>query len=90
MQRCSLNLETPDFAGTKGEYYTEVNFYEFETGTKLDFDIVQGNFNLKSSCGLPGLTQPVCSQKSFYVIDKEQKKYRVDIMSIVNKVDKNA
>jgi hypothetical protein len=88
LKRCDINLETPDFPGTKGEYYIEVSFYNFETGNKINFDIIEGNFNLKSGCELKGETQPACYQKSFYAIDKEQEKYKVNIISVVNKAGK--
>ena len=89
LQKCNLNLETLDFPSTKGEYYIEVNFYDFDSGNKIDFDISQGNVNLKQNCALNGKTLPACIKKSFYVIDKEQKSYRVEIISVVNKADKN-
>ena len=89
LERCDLNLETPDFPGTLGEYYLGVIFYDFETGKKIDFGISEGNVNLKQYCEIEGETQPVCSQKSFYVIDKEQKSYKVSIVSVINKVNKN-
>lgn len=90
LEQCSINLEASDFPGTKGEYYLEVKFYDFETGNKIDFDIAEGNVNLKSGCSLEGETLPVCYKKSFYAIGEDQKKYRIDIISVVNKAGKNA
>lgn len=89
LEKCRINLDTPDFAGTSGEYYLEVNFYDFDTGGKINFDISKGNINLKASCSLEGETQSACYQKSFYAIDREQRKYRIDIISVVNKAEKN-
>jgi len=86
---CKVNLKTPDFPETKGEYYIEVNFYDFNTGSKLNSSTSEGNINLKQYCGLEGKTNPVCSNKDFYVIDKGQKAYSINIISVVNKADKN-
>jgi hypothetical protein len=89
LEICSLNLSANDFKGSQGEYYLSVNFYDFDSGSRIDFSIEQGNANLKQSCELAGRSQPVCAQKTFYVIDKQNSKYRVDIISAVNKADKN-
>ena len=89
LKKCNINLETDDFPNSKGEYYIEVSFYDFDTGKKIDSNIIKGNMNLKAGCELKGKTQPVCLNQSFYVIDKEQKKYQIDIITIVNKAEKN-
>ena len=89
LAQCKINLETKDFPDTKGEYYIEVSFYDFDTGNKIGEDISEGNSILKSYCELEGKTQPKCSNHSFYSIDKAQKSYKINILSIVNKVDKN-
>jgi len=89
MKRCGLNFESSDFPGSKGEYYAQVNFYDFNIGSKINFEVYGGNLNLKQFCGLEGKTNPACSQKSFYAIDKNQQSYRIDILAIVNKAEKN-
>jgi hypothetical protein len=90
LKQCNLNFDVPDFPKSKGEYYAQVNFYDFNTGNKINFEVTDGNLNLKQFCELKGKTNPTCSQKSFYVIiDKSQQSYRIDIISIVNKADKN-
>jgi hypothetical protein len=90
LKKCSLNFMAADFPESNGEYYIEINFYDFDSGEKIDFEISEGNINLKQNCGKEGKTLPVCSQKTFYVIDKNQADYRIDITSIVNKAEKNA
>ena len=89
LKTCRINLETPDFPETRGEYYIGVIFYDFNTGARINPEVSEGNDNLKQYCGLDGETNPVCTNKSFYVIDKIQKAYAINIISIVNKVDKN-
>ena len=87
--RCSLNFEAADFPGTNGEYYAEINFYDFDSENKINFEVSSGNLNLKQFCEIKGRTNPACSQKSFYVIDKNQQSYRIDVTAVVNKADKN-
>jgi len=90
LETCKINLETRDFPGTKGEYYIEINFYDFNTKNRINSSIYAGDINLKQYCGLEGKSLPACSNKSFYVIDKNQTAYMINIISAVNKVDKNA
>ena len=89
MEVCNLNFESGDFPESEGEYYLELNAYDFDTGSNAGFDVSKGNANLKSNCGLKGKTLPVCLNKSFYLIGKNQKSYRIDIISIINKADEN-
>lgn len=89
LEKCSLNFASSDFEKSNGEYYASVRFYDFNTGSLIGQEIFGGNINLKSSCELKGKTSPACSSKSFYVIDKNSQSYRIDIIAIVNKAEKN-
>ena len=87
--KCNINLETLDFPESRGEYYVEATFYDFDTGSKIDFEISKGNVNLKQNCEISGKKLPICSKNKFYAIDEGQKSYRIEIIAVVNKVDKN-
>ena len=89
LKQCSLNFEAIDFSQSNGEYYVEMNFFDFNSGNKINFDILAGIVNLRQYCELNGETQPACFKKSFYLIDKVQKSYRIDITAVVNKATKN-
>jgi len=89
LEKCNLNLDSPDFSQSQGEYYIEASIYDFETNALIASSIKEGNPNLKIGCGAEGNKLPVCSEKSFYSIDREQKSYKINILTIVNKVEKN-
>ena len=39
LKKCSLNFMAADFPESNGEYYIEINFYDFDSGEKIDFEI---------------------------------------------------
>lgn len=88
---CGLNFEVEDAYewGKQGQYYIEVNFYDFSTKQKVD-TLKEGNEQLKENCELEGKGFPVCSERSFYVLDRQKNSYQIDILSIVRKTEKNA
>jgi len=90
IKKCKFNFEVEDIYGWRelGQYYVEVNFYNFVTMTEA-FTIKEGNEALKTDCGLKGKGFPVCLERSFYVLDKEKNQYQTDILSVVRKTDKN-
>ncbi len=62
-EECSLNFNVEDVYGWReqDQYYIEINFYEFDQnapngfGSKIDFDIIKGNTNLKALAFLEGM-----------------------------------
>jgi hypothetical protein len=91
LEVCGLNFDTENAYDWKsqGQYYAEVNFYDFETGANSGFSISVGNPNLKAYCGMNGNTLPYCVNQSFYALDRDQNSYRVEVISVVNKGEKN-
>lgn len=86
---CKLNFTTESLAEWENEqYYVEMNVYDFDTNSKIS-SASEGNFVLKSDCGLNGKKLSVCINKNVYSIDKENKKYRIEILSVVRKTEKN-
>ena len=92
MERCNLNFETEDAYDWKqqGQYYVEIDFYNFSKPTEKISTIKQGNEALETNCEKKGKGFPVCLKRSFYVLDREKNQYQIDILSIVRKTDKNA
>ena len=90
MEKCKLNFETEDVYGwrERGQYYVEVNFYDFLEGRGVS-TIKKGNEALKMDCGSKGKTFPVCLERSFYILDREKNQYQTDVLSIVRKSEKN-
>ncbi len=91
MEICKLNFEIEDVYGWRehGQYYVEINFYDFSTMAEEIPAIKKGNEALKMDCELKGKTFPVCLERSFYILDKEKNQYQINILSIVRKTEKN-
>ncbi|MEX0920822.1 MAG: hypothetical protein WDZ62_01005 [Candidatus Pacearchaeota archaeon] len=90
IEHCRLNFEVEDVFDWKqeGQYYFEFGVYSFDSKEEIVFGFA-GNNNLKSDCRLEGKGFPVCFEKSFYSLDRENKQYEVKVMSSVKKVEKN-
>ncbi|MDP2628749.1 MAG: hypothetical protein Q8P15_02540 [Nanoarchaeota archaeon] len=88
---CNLNFETEDAYGWKeqGQYYTEISIYNFNSEQVLSV-IKEGNENLKEFCELGGGNLPVCLKRSLYTIAKDNSQYKIDILSVIRKTEKNA
>ncbi len=91
LNKCGLNFEVEDISNwtMDSEYYVEVEINLYGGGNYKTFEM--GNINLKDFCSdLGGNYNPVCKERSFYVLGKEDnKKYQVDIKSAVRKTEKN-
>ena len=94
LMRCNLNFEVEDNYGwgEQEQYYVEIDFYEFDSsslkiGNKLNFEIVEGNINIKTA---ELLENPEIEGRSFYVLDKiTNQQYIVNIHALVRKTEKN-
>jgi len=92
LDKCSLNFEVEDFSGwtEESEYYARVEISFYETG-EFYGDMEVGNINLKEFCpNLEGKYNPICLERSFYVLDENNQTYEVNIKSVVRKTEKNA
>jgi len=93
LKECHLNFDVEDVYDWKelGQYYIEIKFYDFNQNLDLNFDISEGNINLKENCDKEGENFPFCSERSFYTLDKnnKNKQYEIKILSIVRKTEKN-
>lgn len=91
LSRCSLNFNSENELKAI-QYYLEVNFYNDKNTKTSLFQLVAGNSNWKSDCDLNDKKYKrlvVCVKKKFYANDNSGRIYLVDILSMVNKGDKN-
>jgi len=90
MESCVINFQAEDVYDWReqGQYYVEVEFLDFDTKQKI-FEISEGNQGLKLDCGLEGEGFPVCVERSLYSIDENGNQYKINILSIVRKTEKN-
>ncbi|MBU1252293.1 MAG: hypothetical protein KJ905_01660 [Nanoarchaeota archaeon] len=90
LSNCNLNFDVEDAYGWQdsGQFYLEVNFFNFDSGTSIG-EISEGNSGLKSDCGQKGKNLPVCVDRDFYVIDKDNNQYKINVISVVRKTEKN-
>ena len=90
LEMCSLNFGVEDFRDWRSQeqYYVELQILDFNTNSKFP-EITAGNKNLKEFCEVKGKGFPFCLERSFYVINKENIQYKVNILSIVRKTEKN-
>ncbi len=83
LEKCKLTFDVEDAYEWKKQeqYYTEINFYEFEKLDNSIFKIVEGNVNLKSQDSL---------ERNFYILNKDdEKQYVIKILAAVGKIEKN-
>jgi len=91
LNRCSLNFE-PESKWSEVQYYSEINFYKYNSPDKNVFNITKGNLNWKPDCDLTSKKYKklvVCNKKEFYSIDDAVTVYIVKILSIVRKTEQN-
>lgn len=89
LEKCSLTFDTENSFGWKNDqYYTEIIFYNFSSGEEIKH-LDTGNPSLKDFCGLKGDNFPVCLEKILYTIDKQNNQYKIKILAIVRKTEKN-
>jgi len=91
LENCNLNFEVEDSYGWRKQeqYYVEIGFYDFESDVKIN-EIKEGNSGIKTECGREGRGFPFCLDRNFYVIDKDNNQYKINILSVVRKTEKNA
>ena len=90
LEKCKLNFEAENIHDwqSQEQYYAQVEVIGFNSNAKIS-EFSAGNVNLKNFCETKGKYMPLCLQRSFYSIDKNNTQYQVNILSIVKKVEKN-
>ena len=90
LTKCNLNFEVEDAYDWKNkeQFYVKLEVFEFNSKVKV-VEASAGNVNLKNFCEMKGKYLPTCIRRSFYSIDESNNQYQINILSIVNKVDKN-
>ena len=91
LSNCNLNFEVEDAYGwlKSGQFYLGVNLFDFNSGTAIG-NVAKGNLGLKDSCSQNGKLIPVCVDRDFYVIDRDNNQYKINVVSVVRKTEKNA
>ena len=90
MKNCDLNFNVEDDYNWKQEeqYYFKVEISNFETDGFIK-KIEEGNFNLGILCEDKIDESIKCLERDFYSIDKENNQYKINILSVIKKIEKN-
>jgi hypothetical protein len=89
LQECNLNFNAEDAYGWKNDqYYVGVRVLDFNSNNELK-SIGVGNVNLKDFCTIEGEQIPGCIIKEIYAFDEDNGEYRIEIISIIRKTEKN-
>ena len=91
LEECNLIFETK-FENAVGEYFLEAEFYDLNN--ERLFSISEGNSNLKTDCKIAEGEKKYkrlskCVDREFYSLDSENQAYKINILSIVRKTEKN-
>lgn len=90
MDICELNFQVEDIYGWREQeqYYLMLEFFKLNQMEEI-FSSEYGNKNLKDFCGFDEKNFPVCLERSFYSLDKNGDQYKINLVSVVRKTDKN-
>jgi len=90
LENCDLNFRTDEIYGwgNRGQYFVSVSISDFISDEEI-FSHEEGNSDLVESCVLEGKLFPVCFRKDVYVLDSEDNKYKLSVLSVVRKTEKN-
>ena len=91
MEDCSLNFDVQgDFVQVP--YYIEVDFFSGINSKKSEFNITEGNNNLKPDCKIEVADSSKlakCTDKSFFMRTKNGGVYFVKLLTIISKTNEN-
>ena len=88
-ERCNLIFET-EFKNERGEYFLEANFYDLNN--EKIFIISEGNSNLYTDCKIENEKYKKlskCVDREFYSTDDSENIYKINVLSIIRKTEKN-
>jgi len=89
LDECRLNFNVEDTSGwNDDQYYIEIEISEFNSGKILE-EVFAGNRNLNNNCGIESRNFPVCLERSMYSVDEENNQYKIRILSVIRKTEKN-
>ena len=88
LEECNLIFET-ESKSEKGEYFLQI-----EIKNERLFSISEGNSNLKTDCKIAEGEKKYkrlskCVDREFYSLDSENQAYKINILSVVRKTEKN-
>ena len=91
LDNCNLNFETEKSFNNEEQYYIEINFYGPDSEESL-FKTFQGNSNFKADCEIESENYErlvKCVDRDFYSLDDSEMVYRINVLSIIRKTEKN-
>ena len=96
-KECNLIFEAkfknqPGPSSERDEYFLEAEFYDLNN--ERLFSISEGNSNLKTDCKIAEGEKKYkrlskCVDREFYSLDSENQAYKINILSVVRKTEKN-
>ncbi len=89
LSECNLNFNVEsDFEWENDQYYVEIKVSDFNSNQELK-KIAVGNHNLRLNCAVESDNFPVCLEREMYSFDKANSQYKITILSVVRKTEKN-
>ncbi len=94
IDECNFNFKTEKTFKNEGQYFLEVIFYVLGSEKSL-LTLSEGNFNLASECEIKSKederykSRAYCLNREFYSSDSSGKVYRINILSVIRKTEKN-
>ena len=98
-EECNLIFEAkfknqPGPSSERDEYFLEAEFYDLNNSSGKVFELFEGNSNLKTDCKIAEGEKKYkrlskCVDREFYSLDSENQAYKINILSVVRKTEKN-
>ena len=92
LEECKLNFDVEEI-WEEGQYYVGLNIHGVSDLENSLFDFNYGNEKWVVNCALQGEKEfeklPECYERRFYVLDENQNKYLIKILTVINKGEKN-
>lgn len=91
LDTCKITFETEKTFNNEEQYYLEINFYNLNNEENA-FKISQGNSNFKADCEIESENYErlvKCVSRDFYSLDSLSNVYKINILSVIRKTEKN-
>lgn len=89
LAECKLGFNVENTNGWQDDqHFIEIGIFNFNSGQIIK-SVSAGNRNLMESCNLDGKTFPVCVEREMYSVDIQNTQYKINILAIVRKTEKN-
>ena len=86
---CGLNFNVEEtYTWDNDQHYVKIAISSFNSEANLK-NISAGNPNLKLNCAIENKNFPFCLGREMYSVDKENNQYKITLLSVVRKTEKN-